>query len=188
MTRFSVQPLFAFPRTPRFHGARFFTLTGLLLLLGGCGYAPEATVLPGGAYRIWLAPVENVTSQAEVDVILREKLRRMLLSRPTVMLVGEEESRVILKVIVFRVDTGRALSTDSTGTARRHLVYTAYGRFTLSDRVDGRLIIRDAPVTGSGQSWLPTGQGEPPAARQEALDSALAVLAAQVEQGLFLSF
>ena len=158
------------------------------LLATACGYAPEANVLPGGAYRLELAPVENLTSEADADVLLREKLRRKLHQRPSIRVVGGEEARVHLKVLLDNASANRSLSTDSAGVSRRLLVYTVRGRFSLNDRFDGRVIINNAQVLGSGQVWLPGGESEPPAARRGALDAALEELADQVEHVLFTAF
>ena len=158
------------------------------LQMASCGYAPEANVLPGGAYRLELAPVENLTSEADADVLLREKLRRKLHQRPSIRVVDAEEARVRLKVILDSASVNRSLSTDSSGVSRRLLVYTVRGRVTLNDRFDGRVIINNTQVSGSGQVWLPGGESEPPATRRGALDAALGDLADEVEHVLFTAF
>ena len=159
-------------------------LSGLLVLSGGCGYAPDTPRMPGGVRMVLLEPVENLTTVAEADVRLRTRLRRQLLNRPDLRLVSASHAEAGLRVVLYAAALSRA-SLEPALPDTQAVTYTLQGRMTLTDRQEGRAYLKELPVSGSGQAFYPLTDVETPAHRLEALQRALDALTDQVIERLF---
>ncbi|MDH5751250.1 MAG: hypothetical protein OEZ59_02375 [Deltaproteobacteria bacterium] len=160
----------------------------LVLSAGGCGYSSQAPQLPGGANRMALAPVVNMTSQADADVILGQHVRRRLLNHPGVVLVGESRARVMLRVTLKELKAARDTQYISGEGQMRLLSYRAQAVFSLRDIYDSREIFSNEELSASGTEAMDTGTTETPAHRLKAIEAALAALAEQLERRLFNAF
>jgi len=156
------------------------------LWLGGCGYAMESPRLPNDRHSIGVAPIRNLTYEAELDVRLQEALRRRLYRDPAIRAAEPERSELVLDIELNQLSLVRVLDLNSTNV--RLLTLGLGGIMTLRDTGTGALIFDRLPVLVSSRYELPESALETPALRDDALATVLSEFADQVVKQLLLTF
>lgn len=174
--------------TPRTTAIALALAAALLsaVLAAGCGYHQDVPRLPGGAERIGIGPIRNLTSVGELDVRLRARLKARLLRQAHVRLVSPEAGDLLLTATLTDLHISRV--QDSTDPNRRLLDFTLAGRISLADRRSNRMRMDNQPVSAAYQVVIPITTLETPAIRDEGVNGVLSAFAEEVERRLFLSF
>ncbi len=158
----------------------------LAAALGGCGYRQAVPRLPGDAGRLAIGPVRNHTFTGELDVRLREALRRRLLAHAFVRPVAGARSELVLEIDLDALDVQRRV--DAIDPGRRVLTFTVRGRMRVRDRRGEDAVVHDQRVSAAEAVVVDATALETPAVRDEGIDDALDAFAAQVERRLLQHF
>jgi hypothetical protein len=157
-----------------------------LALLLGCGYGMDAPRLPNNHRTLALDPVRNRTYEGELDVRLRQALRRILYRTAGVEMVSPEDSGLLLILEIQQLDLVRARSLDSTDVKR--LNYHIAGTMTLKEQGTGRLLLDKLPVALNTRYDLPEAAVETPAVRDDAVNDVVSQFAEAIVARLLVNF
>jgi len=155
-------------------------------LVAGCGYAPNAEVLPGGARTLALKPVANHTGTGELDVRLQAALRHRFLGHAEARLTSEERADLVLSVNLTEFTIARAL--DVGESEFRSFGFYLAGNMTLRDRRTGRIWLADSPVSASVSRTHPAELLETPAIRDGGIDAVVSAFADSIQRTIFRVF
>ena len=157
-----------------------------LLFTVGCGYRIETMRLPEGNATVYLDRVENLTTTGELDVLLRQKLRGVLMRNSSSILVPHDEADVILNVRLHTLNQGR--TRDLSSTDIRGISYQLIGDVTLIHRRSGKLLINRAGINvGAGQEYDKSLQ-DTPAIRGDGINDVLIAFSEAVERTIYSNF
>ncbi len=166
-------------------------MLGALFVLNGCGYSQDVPTLPEGAKSIFVAPVQNLTEQGELDVRLQALLRRRLLRHSHVAVHTASDAELVLSVSLTSFSIQRTLDPTSDLETPletvRTFVYTLTGRMRLSEPRTGRDLDNRALSAGVTR-YHDSATLETTAVRDEGIEDVLEAFVDQVERALFSSF
>ena len=172
---------------PGITGLRVLCLLALgVALLGACGYQNESIRLPADARLVALGTIRNFTYTAELDVRVREALQQRLMANSAVRLVPRLQADLVLDIDIrnIGIDRGRDLSSSSVG----RLVYILNSTASLSDRRNGKTLIKEQPVNASARLDFDQAVLDTPAVRDLILSHLMTSFSSEIENFLFYTY
>ncbi len=161
-------------------------LAALWLVAAGCGYRQDVPRLPAGALSLAIGPIENATFTGELDVRLRDALKRRLMRHAHITLRPPEASDLVLTVRLTGFDITRTL--DPAVTANRTFGFRLEGRYTVQDRRRGEPLVSGRPLRVRVALVQDPGTLETPAIRDEGIDDAVDAFAERLLEEVLLVF
>jgi len=163
-----------------------FLLAVTVPLASNCGYEMDAPRLPNNHRTLALNPVRNFTFEGELDVRLRQSLRRILYRTAGVEMGQPEESGLLLTLEIHKLDLVRARSLDNTAVLL--LNYQIAGTITLKEQATGKLLMDKQPIALGARYDLPKADIETPAVRDDALKGVMDQFAEAIVAQLLVNF
>ncbi len=167
-------------------GAARMAFAALLPGLVGCGYQMEAQHLPQNASTLAIGAVRNRTFTGELDLRLKDQLRRRLMRNPSFALTAAEGSELILEIDLTHAAFIRALDVSNTNLSS--LSMRLRGRVRLRGTGAEAKLIRSQAISVGVTLSFDQPVIETPAVRDEITGDAIAAFVERVEAMLYGNF
>ena len=158
----------------------------LLPGLVGCGYHMEAQHLPRNASTLAIGTIHNRTFTGELDLRLKDQLRRRLMRNPSFALTAAEGSELVLDIDLTHAAFIRAL--DVSNTSLSSLSMRLKGRARLRSTGAEAKLIRNKAISVRARLNFDQPVIETPAVRDEITGDAIAAFVKRVEAMLYSNF
>lgn len=149
------------------------------LALAGCGYEQNRPRLPGKAERLTIGLVQNRTYTGELDVRLREEIRKRLLLNDAVVLTSPEQSELTLELDLNRLDITRTRDLSNTNVSG--LTFALTGRMVVVATRDRTRRYMNEPIAVTTSLSFDRPVIETPSVRDEGISDLLRAFAREVE-------
>lgn len=150
-----------------------------MLLATACGYRLQGRnelQLPGGGQRLYLARVEQPSTESWMEPALRIALREELARRGSVIWTDRERSQLSLTLRVTQYGTGASVTGRDDVTLKSQAVVTM--ELLMRDTATGALVWHSGPVTAA-ESYR--GQDAQRSAAERAIAEAVRRIADRLE-------
>ena len=162
----------------------FLALAGSLG--GGCGYRMETAKLPDNAESLGIGTIRNLTYTGELDIRLKNLLRRRLLRNPAFSVISPDRSQLILEIELKELIISR--TQDVSDTDITSFGYTLKGEMQIIRAGPERIVVLKKNVEAKSVLSFNQPVVETPAVIDDAAHEVMIIFAEKVEEGIFINF
>ena len=162
----------------------FLALAGSLG--GGCGYRMETAKLPDNAESLGIGTIRNLTYKGELDIRLKNILRRRLLRNPAISVISPDRSQLILEIDLKKLIISR--TQDVSDTDITSFGYTLKGEMQIIRAGPEKKVVLKKNIVAISVLSFNQPVIETPAVIDDAANEVMIIFAKKVEQGMFIHF